>query len=577
MTTPGRTCPNDAPQDLSAGAGGPSLLLQTFLLAGVCGVLFLSNSAALPLSDPEESRCALIVRQMLAGGDWIVPHLEGEPYFDKPAPFFWLAAAGQVLTGSAELGGRLIPALAAMCAVFVAFCFARRLWGDPAGVLAGVILATSGEFLFLARWYRMDMPFAAAMWAAVWWFWKYDSRRLEGLPVPGRRMWVGFYALAGVATLFKGPAGLGLPVIIVGGYLLLSRQGKRLLELLNPWGLGVYLLIAAPWYLAVALREPGYAYEFFVRQNLLRYVGGARLGHHWPGILYVPILLAGMLPWTVYLPGTVGRLFPWRWRLRAERPAVLLLWPAVLLPLLFFCFSGTKLAGYILPVFPPLAVLVAGLIAPWIRSHQDDALMKHGARAMLGTIVILPLVPIGVEIYLGAAGAWLAVPACIALVSAAAMVRSLRLARRGAFVSWAAVAIVGVYLYLIWHTAPIAYGLMSTRHLARSIPQPLAPNAEICFWDKAESSLLLYAGIGQGERFRQSDPAALGRLMERLAGDHVVYCLVSGQDLLGKLQSACPVPLHVVAQQQDLWLVANRPPHQGAETQPASGPAAAGP
>jgi len=154
--------------------------LHVALLTGVCGVLFLTYAWRLPLADPEESRCALIVREMMEGGDWIVPHLEGRVYVDKPAPFFWLAALGWKLTGNAELGGRLVAALGGFGAVLATYAIGRRLFGGRAGLLAGLVLATAGEFLFMARWYRMDMPFAAAMWAAVWWFWRGETKRLNG-------------------------------------------------------------------------------------------------------------------------------------------------------------------------------------------------------------------------------------------------------------------------------------------------------------------------------------------------------------------------------------------------------------
>ena len=140
------------------------------VLVALALVLFVFRANILPLMDPDESRCALIVRQMLRGGDWLLPHLNGQAYWDKPAVFFWLAAAGQRLTGNAELGGRLVAAVAGCLCVLVTYAYARRLGGRAAGLLAGIALATSAEFLFVARWYRMDMCFVAAMWAALWWY-----------------------------------------------------------------------------------------------------------------------------------------------------------------------------------------------------------------------------------------------------------------------------------------------------------------------------------------------------------------------------------------------------------------------
>ena len=528
------------------------------LLVALSVGLFLLNAGQLPLADPEESRCGLIVHEMLAGGDWLLPHLEGRPYYDKPAPFFWLAALGQRLTGSVELGGRLVAALAGLGAVLVTYAWAAALWGPTAGLLAGAMLATSGEFLFLARWYRMDMPFTAAMWAALWWFWRCQRRRPGGA-APARAptaAWLGFYAFTAVATLFKGPAGLALPAIIVLAYFLLGRQYRAILGFFRPAGVCLYLLVALPWYLVVALRHGDFAYEFIVRHNLLRFAGGGNFGHTWPGVLYVPILLAGLLPWTIFLPGAVIRYFPRRWRDRDGSPAVLLLWLAALVPLVFFSFSRTKLSSYILPVFPPLSVLMAGLVAGWVNSAKPDRLMAHGARALWIMVLLLPLVPAGLEVWLGAAGPWLAVPVGVSVLAAAAMRRSLRRDRRGGFVAWAVAAVVGTFLYLIAHSAPVGYERMSTRTLARLVPDPTG--VQVCFWPARKFSFVLYTGARQTETFHRSSPDGLRALARLMGSSRRVYCLVSGRGQLEGLRRACPGLVHVVAGKGRSWLVSNR-------------------
>jgi len=226
---------------------GRTTAAHLLLLLILCGVLFLLGAWSLPLADPEEARCALIVRQMARSGHWIVPYFDGHVYYDKPAPFFWLAAAGWKLTGSAELSGRLVSAVAGLLGVLASYALTRRLFGSLAGLLAGVILATSGEFLFLARWYRMDMPFVAAMWAALWWFWRCQSGP-EGTDNKGvrRRKWLGFYAFCAIATLFKGPAGLVLPVMVVATYLLLSERPRLSQKLVHKTGAGEGLQ-GRPW------------------------------------------------------------------------------------------------------------------------------------------------------------------------------------------------------------------------------------------------------------------------------------------------------------------------------------------
>jgi len=515
------------------------------LLLLVCGGLYLLRAGALPLADPEESRCALIVRDILERGHWLMPRLQGRPYFDKPAPFFWAAAAGVKLTGSAELGGRMVPAVAGALAVLVAYGFARVVFADAlAGLLAGLVLATSGEFLFMARWYRMDMPFVAAMWAALWWFWRWEDRRLRCPAVSRSGGWLGFYLFCAVATLFKGPAGLGLPVLVVLAYFLLSRQYRRVAEFFSPVGIAAYLLVAAPWYVAVSAAEPGYAKEFFLRQNIQRFTGSARFGHHWPGILYVPIVLVGMLPWTIFLPGIVIRYFPRWWKARNDRPGLLFLWLCALVPLVFFAASGTKLVSYVLPVFPPLAVMVGGLVATWVISHRPDGLMRLGARALLVAVALLPVVPLAVEVWLGAADAWLLVPFALAGSGFVAMLRALRRPRRGLFVGLGVAVVVGTFAYLIVHTAPAGYRRMSARALARTVQASVRRGARVCFWSKAKHSFLFYAALEDAPKLHASKPEDLEVLVKWLRSARPVYCLVSGRKrlarLLTRLRRACP-------------------------------------
>jgi len=567
-----QAAPLAGPADpLAAQAACRVAAWHILVLTGTCLLLFLLKTGSLPLADPEEARCALVVRDMLQGGHWLVPHLQGKPYFDKPAPFFWLAAAATRLTGSAELGGRLIAALAALLAVLVTYAFARRVFGGGlAGLLAGLVLATSGEFLFMARWYRMDMPFTAAMWAAVWWFWRYEDRRLPGQPCGKTATWLGFYLLAAAAVLFKGPAGLALPSLALVGYFLLSRQYRRIVEFLSLPGIAAFLLVAAPWYVAVSLAEPNYAREFFLRQNIGRFTGSGDLGHGWPGILYVPIILAGMAPWTIFLPGIAIRYFPRRWKKRNDQPAWMFLWLCALAWLVFFSLSGTKLASYVLPVFPPLAVLVGGLLASWIASSQTDALIDRGARAITVTVLFLPAVPLTMELWLRTDSAWLAVPFVIATSGFVAMLYAIKHRRRGRLVGLAAAVMAGIFVYLILRVAPAGYERMSTRDIVRSVDASALRAGRFSFCPKSKLSFLFYAGMDDAPAFHDAEQTGPGSLSEWLRSNRPRWCLVSGRDHLSELRNSCPDGFRVVAAKGDSWLIAN---DIAAPVSAASGPA----
>ncbi|NQU75731.1 MAG: glycosyltransferase family 39 protein [Planctomycetes bacterium] len=512
----------------------------------------------MPLIDPDESRCALIVREMLRGGDWIVPHLKGEVYWDKPAPFFWLAAGARLLTGNVELGGRLIAALAGLLGVLITYVIGRRMFGAMAGFLAGLFLATSVEYFFIARWYRMDMPFATAMLAAIWWFWRAEDRRPQDT---GRKAgWYGFYVFCGLATLFKGPLGLVLPAMVVGAYLLLSGRPRRFLDIFHVGGILLYLAVAAPWYVAISLREPDYAYEFFILQNFARFAGHTFVGHAFSWIVYLPILLAGLLPWTIYLPGVCIRYFPRRWGHRHHIPAMLFLWVSALVPLVFFTLSKTKLVGYILPAFAPLAVMIGALVANWISSQRSDRLMKVGVWAMLVTVLIVPLAFAAAEISLGSVDLWLAVPVAAGILGVWAMLACLRRGNRYAFVGWAVTVVFTLLVYMIVHTASAGYDLMSTRSLARLIQPQDVKDGLLCFLGKSRLSFIIYTNADHFEQFDEAHSDDLQRLADLMASERKVFCLVSGDQSLAELLKTAKVPMFFLGQRQKRWLVTNHLP-----------------
>ena len=522
--------------------------------------MFLTNAGTLPLGDPEESRCALIVQGMMQGGDWIVPHLEGEIYADKPAPFFWLSAAGWKLTGNAELGGRLVAALAGTLAVLVTYVLGRRMFGAKAGLLAGLVLATSGEFVYLARWYRMDMPFAAAMWAAVWWFWRAEDRRWKGGGEQDRRGWWGFYALCGIATLFKGPAGLVLPGLVVVAYLLLSGRPRRVLEMLHPGGIVVYLVIAAPWYVAMIWQDPGYAWYFFVTQNVVRYAGRSLGQHSFLGILYVPIVLVGMLPWAFLAPAMCVRYFPWRLSQRTREPGMMLLWLAALVPLVFFAFSKTKLLGYILPVFAPLAVMVGVLVTRWIEGKERDRLAEVSVWSWLAGLAVQLAVLGGVEKWLGVLDGWYVM---IAMAGAAGIVGTWWLIRRGRRVEAVAAAmvlVVAAYLFIIIHTGPAGYELLSTRSLANLVSAEDAETCDFYFVTKKKLSFLFYVQPRSVKKVEVSEPGTFEELAEAMQGEQKTYCLLSQAGDLERMMRDCPGKVYVVGESGGRWLVVNQRP-----------------
>ena len=420
-------------------------------LAALCAALCLPGAFSTALLEPEEARCAIVVEHMTQTGQYFVPYLDGKPYYDKPAPYFALAAAGKRVTGGTEFGGRLVSMLLALAAVLATFCMVRRDAGNLAGLLAGAMLAGCAYFYFYGRYYRMDLPFAAFMWGAICCFWIGRSDKFLNFRQAVR--WLAFYACCAGAAMMKGPAGLVLPVLIVGLYCLVTRNWRELARM-AAWsvpGLIVFSAIVACWYVPTARLEPKYYHdfidEFLVRQNFGRYAEEAIGGHTFAAILYIPLLLAALLPWTIYLPGAIVRTFRWHPQVflgvskglspfcpqngdcpqtqqKGHSPfsdtatkkgtspncktppsahtgadrfggATILLWTATLLPLAFFMVAKSRMVGYILPCVPPLATLVALPVARWMQSPGPDKLYDLGAKTLRS---LLPILAVGLAL-----------------------------------------------------------------------------------------------------------------------------------------------------------------------------------
>ncbi len=300
--------------------------------------------------DMGEGLYGTIPSEMLKGGDWIFPHFNGLPYLEKPPLYFWLTAATLALGISAEWAARLWSALPALGSVLLTWRLGTRLYGRTAGLLAGIALGTSAGFVLLARRASPDLLTAFCLTLAIFGF----VRDLDR--AGGRGRFLVFYLGCGLGLLTKGLIGLLFPLLIVGAYLVWTRR-LTLRELNLARGAALLALVALPWHLAVAWRNPAHFWFYLVDNQVLRFLGHrAFLEDDVPistlGFLVVSFLLA--FPWSVFV---LAR----RERPRASAPGSLIgIWAMVVIG--FFALSSSKLEYYALPAFPALA-LFAG--AAW--------------------------------------------------------------------------------------------------------------------------------------------------------------------------------------------------------------------
>jgi len=327
--------------------------------AAVLALLWFSTLGMRALVSPDEGRYASLSLGMLQSGDWITPRLDGLLYFEKPALQYWIGAILFKLFGVSEFSARLWPALAGYLTVLATGWTAARLWGRDAGLQALAICASMTWMLGNSFYLTLDA--GLTLWLTLALCAMLLAHRPGVAPAWSTRWILLAWACMALAVLSKGLVGL----IIPGATLVLLCIWERDLGWWRAmhWlaGLALFLAIAAPWFIVVSMRNPAFAEFFFVHEHFARFLTHVhrREGAWW---YYVPLLLAGMLPWTAGLawlrfrPVAGLRDAPDGEALRTQQ-RVLLTWSCFVF--VFFSLSGSKLPSYILPMFPALALLLA--------------------------------------------------------------------------------------------------------------------------------------------------------------------------------------------------------------------------
>jgi 4-amino-4-deoxy-L-arabinose transferase-like glycosyltransferase len=341
-------------------------------LAGFVAVLWFATLPSRPLFNPDEGRYAEIPREMLSGGDWVIPHLNGVAYIEKPPLQYWATALSLWALGQSEFAARFYTALCALGTVVVVWRMARGLWSQAAAWRASAVLSSLMLFVLLGQLLTLDMSLTFYMTLALAGFLlAQEARQLPGLPqVPralgAQRRWM---LIAWVATalgvLTKGPVAAVVPAAVLVLYSLYSRDFAPWRCLYVSRGLPLFLAITVPWHWLAARRLPDFLQFFFVHEHLSRYLtpSADREEAWW---FFAAVLALGSIPWTL----SAFRVLSLGWRRRAPRgqfDPVVFLWIWIVFVCVFFSLSDSKLIPYILPAMPALALLIAASPAELLR------------------------------------------------------------------------------------------------------------------------------------------------------------------------------------------------------------------
>ena len=419
----------------------------------------------------------------LTGGT-VTPILNGRPWLEKPALYYWRAMGFFREFGVSDWSARLPSSSGALALIVLIYLHMRRF--RPGGHLdAALITASCLGIVAFARGASTDMQLAAPFCIGMlgWYAW-YET---------GKKFWLfDLYFFGAAATLAKGPVAPFLALIIIFFFTALRREWSLLRRTIWIPGILLYLVMVLPWYIAVQRRNPTFVRSFFLEHNLERFATN-RYQHHQPFWFYAAVLVLGLMPWSVLsfraLLDAVGvSVAEWRARRNPQHylshmragdafPEFLVLW--ALFPILFFSFSGSKLPGYILPSIPPLTILTGDYLNRVRRQGLPGWLLGLHAFLSAALVFVLVLAPQHMKYEtLVPSPAWLVAAALAACAIALLIVF---LVRRGGIpqvLTATLVPVLGLLIFLLgFHGKDLDLNY-SARPLARDIAEK-APGVKL--------------------------------------------------------------------------------------------------
>lgn len=343
-----------------------STWLKDVLLLTVCiAIVYSVLLGHRPLSVPDEARYAEIPREMVATHNYLTPHLNYVKYFEKPALFYWLQVGAIKLWGDNELAVRIPNALMALFGCLLTYGIGRLIYNRRVGLISCLLLASSALYFVMGHLVTIDMTLATMFTASLFFFlWGTKlQQQHQGLAnqaraplISTRISFYGFYIFAALAVLTKGLIGIIFPAMIIGSWILLLNEWRLLKSIYLPSGLLIFLIITVPWHALVQIHNPEFLGFYLLDQQFLRYFTNAANRSQPPGF-FIPVLLLGFLPWSIFIIQALRFSLPsWRTLSQNKFTLFLLLWFSLIF--IFFSLSHSQLIPYLLPIFPPLAIII---------------------------------------------------------------------------------------------------------------------------------------------------------------------------------------------------------------------------
>jgi len=523
--------------------------LFVIILISICLLLYFFRLGTMPMGDSDEAMHASTSKDMVLSGDWVTPRYNGENFYDKTPLYNWLAAISFLLFGFSEFAARLPAALLGLGCVMLTYWLARSMFGSVVAFLSALVLATSAEYIVLSRAVVHDISLAFFVTLALTLFFVGYKNEIHRKPA-----FLFGYAALGFAVLAKGPIGVVLPMMIIGLFLICKKQLRFLREMQIGWGLLILLAIAAPWYILISQRNPDYIGYFFLKQNIGSFLS-QESRHPRPFYYYIPILMGGLFPWSLFLPLALYRAIRTKAALHGDGVIFALIWFGVIF--IFFSIASSKLGTYILPLFPAAAMLV-GVLWYDLLYASNRILHKWVFLSYLPFAAFMPLALVYVLLFppgsltadtgitLSLVNFFVVWIVGCAFISIGLVTKKKYKAFIGSIVGMTATLFLLVLIYI----APLLGPLVSTKELALKLDRLMEPGKSIKFFHKARASFLFYTDR-TGKLLQNPQ-----QLMDYMDSGKKAYCVIKYDDWedIENLHGA----LRVVAKVGDTLIISNK-------------------
>ncbi len=345
-----------------------------------------------PFATPDEARYVEIPREILATHDWVTPRLNGVKYFEKPPLLYWIEAIFQSIFGIKEWAMRLPIVLFGLSGILGTYLFGQRIFNRRTGLLSAFILGSSGLYFALSRLIILDMAVSILITLSLFSFY---VAHLENNQQKRRFYYALFTTFCALAVLTKGIMAIAITGCVIVLWATLSGSWKSIFPTFLPTNILLFFTIAAPWHILASLKNPEFAYKYFIVEHVLRYTTTIHARYQ-PIWFFIPILIGGFFPWSAFFAPALLKAF----RNRATSHYLfLLIW--ILFVFVFFSISHSKLIPYILPLFPPMALLIGCLFNDWLSqstsdttTNQCDAFTKPPERRLIYLFILCLLLGI---------------------------------------------------------------------------------------------------------------------------------------------------------------------------------------